>query len=232
MFLSNSRFNFLVLILLFSTLTVTANSVICQQKDSECDSLINSYILQFQTIEEIDSEITNLTIIKNKVEKIMNSKNISNENYINRLKKYNILKTRLDVLLSNYDDIMNQIKEKNTILNGLDEGKENHYENRHNIILTLLGLVEKKIMIINKIRKIQNNDDFENYIYFIMEEYNTKIDNKTDALKNADINAMTRELIEYNQGKIKELENILENNYNLETIKYKLMALEEKKNQM
>jgi hypothetical protein len=62
-----------------------------------------------------------------------------------------------------------------------------------------------------------------------MEEYNTKIDNKTDALKNADINAMTQELIEYNQGKIKELENILQNNYNLETIKYKLMALEEKK---
>jgi hypothetical protein len=235
MFSSNSRFTFLVLTLTVSlsvNVSAKVNSLICQQKDLECDQLINSYILQFQTIDEIDNEITNLNLIKEKVEKIMNDKNISTTNYINRLKNYNILKTRLDALLSSYDIIVTQINKKNIMLSELGEEDSTDYDKRHGILLELLEMVNKKIVIINKIRKIQNNDDFENYIYFIMEEYNAKIDNKTDSLKNADINAMTQELIEYNKEKIKELGNILQNNYNLETIKYKLMALEEKKNQM
>ncbi len=235
---SYSKYTFLLLTLLLlsvkgietiPTNEKTLNSLICQQKDIECEKLITTYLLQFQTIEEIDNEIINLHLIKTKVEKIMNDKNSSSTNYINRLKNYNLLKARLDILLSSYDNVVTKINNKNMVLKQLIEGTPNYYENRQKILLELLDLVDKKIMVINNIRKIQNNDDFENYIYFIMEEYNTKIDNKTDALKNADINAMTRELIEYNQGKIKELENILENNYNLETIKYKLMALEEKK---
>jgi hypothetical protein len=230
MFSSSSYSKLIILVL---TLIVTANanenSLICQQKDIECDELIDSYLLQFHTIEEINNEIINLNLIKTKAEKIMNDNNISTTNYINRLKNYNFLKGKLDVLLSSYDNVVTKINHKNIVLNQLVEGSPDYYETRHNILLELLDLVNTKIKVINKIRKIQNNNDFENYIDFIMEEYNTKIDNKTDALKNADINAMTQELIEYNQGKIKELENILENNYNLETIKYKLMALEEKK---
>jgi hypothetical protein len=230
MFSSSSYSKLIILVLtLIVTTNANENSLICQQKDIECDKLIATYLLQFQTIEEIDNEIINLHLIKNKVEKIMNDKNISTRNYINRLKNYNFLKAKLDVLLSSYDNVVTKINNKNMVLNQLIEGTPDYYENRQKILLELLDLVDKKIMVINNIRKIQKNNDFENYIDFIMEEYNTKIDNKTDALKNADINAMTRELIEYNQGKIKELENILQNNYNLETIKYKLMALEEKK---
>ncbi len=72
---SNSRFTFLVLTITVSlsvNVSAKVNSLICQQKDLECDQLINSYILQFQTIDEIDNEITNLNLIKEKVEKIMN----------------------------------------------------------------------------------------------------------------------------------------------------------------
>ncbi len=207
-----------LILLIFLTLTLISNGYCnCQVKERtpECVETMLAYISGFNTVEEIDEEINNMLTIKINLKKMKNDLKILENVTLDRLENYNKLKAKLDFLLHNYDSIVNRIQDiklnQNTNIGRFQRNR-----------LIVLELFHNKIMTVNKIRKIQNDNNFENYVTYIIEQYNNKI-NKSEALEHADINRMTHELIEYKKEKLAEIEA------NLNVVNHKLDGLYNKR---
>lgn len=210
------KVNLVLISLIFLTL-ISNGKCNCQEKETnpECVKTIISYLSSFNTVDEINEEINNMLTVKINIKKMKNDLKILENVTLERLENYNMLKSKLDTLLNNYDSIINQIQDiklnQNTNIGRFQRNR-----------LIVLELLHKKTVIINKIRKIQNDNNFENYVTFIIEQYNNKI-NKVEALEHSDINLMTNELIEYKKQKIAEIES------NLNIVSHKLEGLYNKR---
>jgi hypothetical protein len=210
------KVNLVLISLIFLTL-ISNGKCNCQEKETnpECVNTISSYLSSFNTVDEINEEINNMLTVKINIKKIRNELKILENVTLERLDNYNMLKNKLDTLLTNYDSIINQIQDiklnQNTNIGRFQKNR-----------LIVLELLHKKTVIINKIRKIQNDNNFENYVTYIIEQYNNKI-NKVEALEHSDINLMTNELIEYKKQKIAEIES------NLNIVIHKLEGLYNKR---
>jgi len=207
----------LVLIFLIFLTLFSNGKCNCQDKETnpECAKELISYLSSFNTVDEINEEINNMLTVKINIKKMKNDLKILENVTLERLENYNILKNKLDLLLLNYDSIVNQIQYiKLNQHTNIGRFKKNR--------IIVLGLMHHKVVIVKKIRKIQNDSNFEQYITFIIEQYNNKI-KKGEALEHADINLMTHELIEYKKEKLVEME------VNINVVNHKLDGLYNKK---